>query len=177
LVASLISFARHAPAPKIPLDLNTLARTAVKLNEPHWKSLELDVQTSFDSTLPKVVGDSNQLLQVCLQLVGNALHVLSERGGTVLTVSTEKIAGTCLLKITTAALAETEQQSVCSPLDPEDALGLTACQGILREHQGRVFRERREDGSLLLCMELPAAAPAPAKQPTVPVMWQSQPSA
>src|SRR5215469_10672235 len=38
LVASLISFARLAPAPKIPLDLNTLARTAVKLTEPHWKS-------------------------------------------------------------------------------------------------------------------------------------------
>jgi signal transduction histidine kinase len=181
LVASLISFSRHAPAPKIPLDLNTLARTAVKLNEPHWKSLEIDVQTSFDSALPKVVGDSNQLLQVCLQILGNALHVLSERGGTVLSVSTEHIARTCLLKIATQPLSPTgiEQNAVCSPLDPEDSLGLTACQGILQAHQGRVYRDRREDGSLLLCMELPASAPAAAsaKQPTVPVMWQSQPSA
>jgi hypothetical protein len=39
LVASLISFARQAPVPKTALDLNTLARTAVKLSEPHWKSL------------------------------------------------------------------------------------------------------------------------------------------
>src|SRR5215469_4579904 len=181
LVASLISFARHTPAPKIPLDLNTLVRTAVKLTEPHWKSLELDVQTSFDSTLPKVVGDSNQLLQVCLQLVGNALHVLSERDGTVLTVSTEQNAGTCLLRIVTPALLPTgmEQQGVCSPLEPEDALGLTACQGIVQEHHGRVFRERRESGSIMLCVELPAAvlAPVPTKQPTAPVMWQSQPSA
>jgi signal transduction histidine kinase len=181
LVASLISFARHTPAPKIPLDLNTLVRTAVKLTEPHWKSLELDVQTSFDSTLPKVVGDSNQLLQVCLQLIGNALHVLSERDGTVLTVSTEQNAGTCLLRIVTPILSPTgmEQQGVCSPLEPEDAMGLTACQGIVQEHHGRVFRERRESGSITLCMELPAAvlAPAPTKQPTAPVMWQSQPSA
>jgi signal transduction histidine kinase len=179
LVASLISFARHVPAPKIPLDLNTLVRTAVKLAEPHWKSLELDVQTSFDSTLPKVVGDSNQLLQVCLQLIGNALHVLSERGGTVLAVSTELNAGSCLLRIVTQSPTGTEPESVCSPLDPEDALGLTACQGIVQEHQGRVLREQREAGSLMLCMELPAAlaAPAPTKQPTGPVMWQSQPSA
>lgn len=181
LVASLISFARHAPAPKIPLDLNTLARTAVKLNEPHWKSLEIDVQTSFDCALPKVMGDSNQLLQVCLQILGNALHVLSERGGTVLSVSTEQNAGACLLKIATQPLSPTgiEQNAVCSPLDPEDSLGLTACQGILQAHQGRVYRDRREDGSLLLCIELPAAVPAtvPAKQPTAPVMWQSQPSA
>lgn len=181
LVASLISFSRHAPAPKIPLDLNTLARTAVKLNEPHWKSLGIDVRTSFDSTLPKVMGDSNQLLQVCLQILGNALHVLNERGGTVLTVSTEQIGGTCLLKIVTQPLSPTgtEQTTVCSPLDPEDSLGLSACQGILQAHQGRVYRDRREDGSLLLCMELPVAAAtlAQAKQPTAPVMWQSQPSA
>jgi hypothetical protein len=56
LVASLISFARQAPAPKAPLDLNTLARTAVKLTEPHWKALELDVRTRFDGALPKVLG-------------------------------------------------------------------------------------------------------------------------
>lgn len=180
LVASLISFARQAPAPKTPLDLNTLARTAVKLSEAHWKSLELDVATRFDSTLPKVLGDSNQLLQVCLQLLNNALHVLSERGGKGLTISTEQNAGTCLLNIVTQGLTSGRiAESVCSPLDPEDALGLTACQGIVQEHRGRVFREQREDGSLMLCMELPAAASAPEmmKQPTVPVMWRSQPSA
>ena len=181
LVASLISFARQAPAPKAPLDLNTLARTAVKLTEPHWKALEFEVQTRFDAALPKVMGDSNQLLQVCLQLIGNCLHVSSERDGNVLTVSTQQNAGTCLLQIAAQALSPvgTEQKPVCSPVDPEDALGMSACQGILQEHHGRVFRERREDGSLLLCMELPAAVPAPrtAKEPTVPVMWQSRPYA
>ena len=39
LVASLISFARQAPAPKSPVDLNTLARTAVKLTQPQWEAL------------------------------------------------------------------------------------------------------------------------------------------
>ena len=150
LVASLISFARQAPAPKAPLDLNTLARTAVKLTEPHWKALEFDIQTHFDASLPKVLGDSNQLLQVCLQLIGNSLHVSSERGGSVLTVGTEHNGGTCLLQIVTQALPGAEQKPVSSPLDPEDALGMSACQGILQEHRGRVFRERREDGSLLL---------------------------
>jgi signal transduction histidine kinase len=181
LVASLISFARQAPAPKAPLDLNTLARTAVKLTEPHWKALELDVQTRFDGALPKVLGDSNQLLQVCLQLIGNCLHVLSERGGSVLTISTERNAGTCLLQIATQALPQTgtEKKAVCSPLDPEDALGMSACQGILQEHRGRVFRERREDGSLFLCMELPVTGceSETSKSSTVSGLWQSQPSA
>jgi signal transduction histidine kinase len=168
LVASLISFARQAPAPKTSLDLNTVARTAVKLAEPHWKSLELDVRTSFDVRLPKVVGDSNQLLEVCLQLVGNGLHLLGERGGSVLTVSTEEHEGTCQLKILTPADPPTaiKRERGCSQLDPEDASGLTACQGIVQEHRGRVFRQRREDGSLLLCMELPAAVAASANAGT-----------
>lgn len=181
LVASLISFARQAPAPKTLLDLNTLARTAIKLTEPHWKSLELDVQTRFDPTLPKVMGDSNQLLQVCLQLVGNCVHILSERDGRTLTISTEQNGGNCLLQIVTQAQpsSTTNSDTGCSPLDPEDALGLTACHGILQEHHGRVFGDRREDGSLLLCVELPAAvgAPAAAKESTGGVTWQSQPSA
>ena len=180
LVASLISFARQTPAPKTALDLNTLARTAIKLSEPHWKSLELDIETRFDSTLPKVLGDSNQLLQVCLQLISNALHVLSESGGA-LTISTEQSAGICFLKIATQVLpsGRIADNAAPLPLDPEDALGLTACQGIVQEHSGRVSRERKEDGSLLLCMELAAAdlSPGAMKQPTMPVVWRSQPSA
>ena len=46
LVASLISFARQTPAAKTPLDLNTLARTAVKLTQPQWEALEVQVRCS-----------------------------------------------------------------------------------------------------------------------------------
>ncbi len=163
LVASLISFSRQAPAPKAPLDLNTLARTAVKLTEPHWKALEIDVQTRFDAALPKVLGDSNQLLQVCLQLIGNCLHVLSERGGSVLTCQhgaerRHLPASDCH---SGSAMRRHRTERGLFTLDPEDALGMSACQGILQEHRGRVFRERREDGSLFLCMELPVTSYEP----------------
>ena len=53
----------------------------MKLTQSQWEALEIEVRTQFDPALPKVLGDSNQLLQVCLQLVANCLHVLSERGG------------------------------------------------------------------------------------------------
>ena len=178
LVASLISFARQAPTPKSALDLNTLARTAVKLTEPHWKSLELDVQTRFDAGLPKVLGDSNQLLQVCLQLVNNGLHVLDEGGGGVLIISTAYDAETCRLQIVMrdASPDAIGSNDACSR-EPEDALGLTACQGILQEHHGRVFRERMENGTQLFCMELPAMPASDVKEPAPAVRLQPQKSA
>ena len=66
-----------------------------------------------------------------------------------------------------------------SPVDPEDGLGLSACQGILQEHHGQISREPREDGAMLLRVELPVteSAPAKAKESTVPVLWQSRPYA
>ncbi|HME35384.1 MAG TPA: histidine kinase dimerization/phospho-acceptor domain-containing protein [Candidatus Sulfotelmatobacter sp.] len=181
LVASLISFARQTPAPKRPVDLNTLARTAVKLTQPQWKALGIEVQTEFDPTLPKVLGDSNQLLQVCLQLLANCLHVLNEHGGRILTVSTTSQAGMSVLQIATESIPVTLSADgpESSPVDLEDGLGLSACQGILQEHQGQISQERRDDGALLLRVELSVteSAPVKPKDSTVPVMWQSQPYA
>ncbi len=193
LVASLISFARQAPAPKTPVDLNTLARTAVKLTQSQWEILEVEVQTHFDPALPKVLGDSNQLLHVCQQLIGNCLHLLSDRGGRVLTVSTERQGGMAVLQIATESITSPEQvgnpsrpivalaanQEADPEVNHEEDLGLSACQGILQEHSGQLSRERREDGVLLLRVELPVteSAPVKPKPATVPVLWQSRPYA
>ena len=180
LVASLISFARQTPAAKTPLDLNTIGRTAVKLTEPQWQALGIEVRTELDRQLPKVLGDSNQLLQVCLQLVGNCLHGLSERGGTVLNVRTEQSGNLCILEFACETFAKTgSTNQASSSIDEVDSLGLAACLGILQEHQGQVRREEREDRHLVLSVALPAAkmAAASPKESTVPVLWQSRPYA
>src|SRR5215469_12440199 len=138
LVASLISFARQTPAAKTPLDLNTLGRTAIKLTEPQWQGLGIEVRTDLDGKLPKVLGDSNQLLQVCLQLIGNCLHVLSEHGGRVLSVRTEQSGNLCILEFACETFAKTgSTNQASSSIDEVDSLGLAACLGILQEHEGQ----------------------------------------
>jgi signal transduction histidine kinase len=175
LVASLISFSRQAPTPKSPVDLNTLARTAIKLAQPQWEPLKIEVRTQFDGVLPKVSGDSNQLLQVCLQLLANCIHVLSERGGRVLTVSSGLLAGSCVLQIATEPL----EAPALEGADADDGLALSACQGILQEHRGMIATEHHENGSMVLRVEMPPleVIPEKGKNSTVPVMWQSQPYA
>ena len=184
LVASLISFARQAPSPKSPIDLNTLARTAVKLTQPQWEALGIEVHTQFDSALPKVLGDSNQLLQVCLQLIANCLHLLGENGG-VVRVSTQWRGETAVVQVATEPLPLGPSTNTHvswprdAPNDEEDSFGLNACHGILQEHRGQISQERREGGGMLLRVELPIteSAPARTKESTVPVLWQSRPYA
>jgi signal transduction histidine kinase len=184
LVASLISFARQAPAAKIPIDLNTLARTAVKLAQPHWEPAQIEVRTEFDPDLPKVLGDSNQLLQVCLQLVSNCLHIMSETGSKVLTVSTDQPKGTPVLQIAIEGRRSATSGEILPGtridvrVDTEDSVALSACQGIVQEHRGRIVYDHREDGAIRLRVELPAAEVVPARtDSSVPVLWQSRPYA
>src|SRR5579863_8008171 len=179
LVASLISFARQSPSPRSPLDLNTLARTAVKLTQPQWEALEIEVRTQLDSGLPKVLGDSNQLLQVCLQLLGNSLHLLAERGGHLVNVTTEGHEGVCVLQISTPnPVASSANLAAAPDDDAEDVLALSACQGILQEHHGRILRES-SGGAMSLRVELPAIDPitSTAAESQAPALWQSQPFA
>ena len=184
LVASLISFARQSSSPKSPIDLNTLARTAVKLTQPQWEALGIEVRTEFDPALPKVLGDSNQLLQVCLQIMVNCLHMLGEKGG-VVRVSTQRQGETAMVQVTTEPMPRSPSTNTQvsgprdTPNDEEDSFGLNACHGLLQEHRGQISRERREDGAMLLRVELPITESAPARtnESIVPVLWQSRPYA
>ena len=88
-----------------------------------------------------MLGDSNQLLQVCLQSLANCLHVLTERGGRIVTISTERREAVCMVRIATESLPETVEL-------PENTLALSACQGILQEHRGQISLESGPNGSV-----------------------------
>lgn len=177
LVAGLISFAQQAPAPQTPTDLNTLARTAVKLTQPQWQALNIEVRAEFDPALPKVLGDSNQLLQVCLQLLGNCLHLMSERGSSLLRVNTENCDGVCVLQIATDPPASLARGDAQTAPDATDGLALSACEGILKEHHGHICCESRSDGAMNVRVDLPAASASGIHRATVSALLQSQPYA
>lgn len=158
LVASLLSFAKRTPIARTPIDLNTLLRTAVKLAESQWQALHIEVRTELDNQLPRVLGDSNQLLQVCSQILGNTLHLLEENGGKKLTVRTAHHDDVSVLQFS-AAGADHGQSSQKDPQeDPQEdrsMLGLSACEGIVQEHHGRIWLEPAKQGGITVSVELP----------------------
>ena len=153
LVASLLSFAKQAPASRALVDLNVLVGTAVKLSQPHYQALKIEVRVELEDDLPRVSGDSNLLLQMCLQVLTSALHHMNQRAGRTLIVSTHRHVDAAVFQV-----------SEDSPVSPDkaaeqttDVLGLSACQGIVQEHRGRILCEPREDGGMVVRIELPAA--------------------
>jgi signal transduction histidine kinase len=186
LVASLLSFARQGPTAMALVDLNTLLRTAVKLSQPQWQALKIEVRTEYPQELLLVRGDSNQLLQVCVQIINDALHVVGQHGSRILTITAECAKGTAIIHISDASLAAAKHQ-ILGNAAPDDlaspetlsGLGLSACQGILQQHNGRILWRQDRNVGTTIRVEIPVIAPEPEKSSAagIPVMWQPQPFA
>jgi signal transduction histidine kinase len=180
LVAGLLNIARKGPSKKTLVDLNTLVRTAVKVTQPQCEALKVEVRMQLDDSLPKIMGDSNQLLQVCLQIVGNALYALEENGGRALALVTEHHTGKAVLQV--SEVLRPESVAISPPLrtlETSDHLGLGACQPIVQEHEGRILCQSMEHGATVVRVELPVGASPTGKVSGagVPALRQSLPFA
>jgi len=168
LVSSLLSFARQVPGEKTLLDMNPLAQTAVKLCPPQLRNTHIQVRTNLAPDLPKVLADSNQLLQVCLHIINNALHAMEVSGG-ILTVSTYLQGESVVLEFSDEGPGIQEPERVFDPfyttrpVGQGSGLGLSACYGIIQEHKGRITCQNRPNGGAAFRIEMPVAAAAPAK--------------
>jgi signal transduction histidine kinase len=165
LVSSLLSFAKQVPAEKTLLDINSLIQTAVKLYPPQLRTANLQVETHLGSNLPRILGDSNQLLQVCLHITNNALHAMEEKGG-VLTVSTRLERNIVVVEFSDDGPGMTDPERVFDPfyttrpVGQGSGLGLSVCYGIVQEHNGTISCRNRPEGGATFCIELPVVKDA-----------------
>lgn len=190
LVASLLSFAKQGPAAMAAVDLNTVLRTAVKLSQPAWQALKIEVRAELQADFPAVRGDSNQLLQVFAQIFNDALHAAEQCGIRALILAAQYKNGVAIIDISGAKSADGgpltshDRNAKDNALDadlpqPLSGMGLSACQGILQQHHGRISWQNSQNTGIKISVELPIIPPAPEKSPAdgVPVMWEPQPFA
>jgi signal transduction histidine kinase len=173
LVASLLSFAKPSPSALAPVDLKTLLRTAVKLSQSQWQSRPAEIRTEFLEGPLVVRGDSNQLLQVCTQIINDALRAIDRRNSRNLIISTQSKDAVAVIQI-----ADTEAPPANEKLSNGilSSLGLSACEVILRQHHGTISQKQSKSG-FLLTIELPLISSVPEKsnQPDLPGSLQAQP--
>ncbi|MGA8762050.1 MAG: histidine kinase dimerization/phospho-acceptor domain-containing protein, partial [Candidatus Sulfotelmatobacter sp.] len=163
LVASLLGFAARGPAAKALVDLNMLMRTGIQLSQPEWQTLNVKVQIDLQPDLPPVLGDSNQLLQLCAQMINHAMNGDELSNGGLLTVSTQHQDGVVSVKICGAGVgddigtgdASDSQLNAANCDSGQQLVGmtLTACQGIVKEHCGRILFRKQENGGTMINIE------------------------
>jgi signal transduction histidine kinase len=184
LVASLLSFAKQGPSFMVQVDLRTVLRTAVKLTESNWQGLKIEIRIDLQIDLPPVMGDSNQLLQVCVQVLDQAVNAAKEHKIGCLTLAAKHRNGVIIISIFSRRVEdialEVQQAHPAAPSQSMSALGLSACQGILQQHRGTISWKcnNGDDEGISIRMELPIIPPAMEKSnAAAPRAWQVQPFA
>jgi signal transduction histidine kinase len=171
LVDSLLNFAKQTPTEKTLLNINSVVQTAVKMVHPRLSSRNIRLEMNITNDLPQVLGDSHQLLQVCLHIMGNAVDALDGMPGGVVVVNTTRENGNVLVEFSDSGPGARDPNRVfdpfytTKPVGKGTGLGLSACYGIVQEHGGRILCQNRTNGGAMFRIELPVAETAEKQEP------------
>ena len=162
LVASLLSFAKQVPAAKSSLDVNAVVQTAMKLCQPQAQAANVQFSSNFGESLPRVRGDSNQLLKVFSHIINNASHAMGEqqRGG-LLTISTSADNAFVKIRFSDTGPGISHPGRVFDPfystrpVGEATGLGLSVSYGIVQGHGGKISCSNSPEGGASFLVELP----------------------
>ena len=148
LVASLLTFARQAPAKLAAVDLNSVLQTAVRLLVPQMEAEASSIHLELAPDLPPALADSNQILHVCLHLAGQIGAQLTRETHSTLFVRTRSQGKFVVVDFSSY---DPSGEPASPPLsfqpvlnseggDKPVTLSLSACCRIVEEHGGRLLQ-------------------------------------
>ena len=168
LVSDLLSFAQQSPGEKVPLELKPLLQRAVQMEGFKLENRTINLVVRGDDPQPRVLGNSNQLLQAFLQIVGNAVDALQESGGGRLVVSVWHEGGEVVIEFSDNGPGLRDPERVfdpfytTKPVGKGTGLGLSATYGVIQDHKGQITCYNRPEGGATFEIRLPvlrASAP------------------
>jgi two-component system, NtrC family, sensor kinase len=168
IVNGLLDFSRPKGRAKKPVALNAVVEDALFLLKHHGRFGQLAVTRELDPRLPPVMGSAEQLVQVLMALLLNAVDAM-ENGGrlTVRTARSRARFDEVLVDVedTGPGIARSEQSKIFEPFyttKPQGqgtGLGLSICYGIVKEHAGRIEVESQPGEGARFRVVLPVGTP------------------
>jgi two-component system NtrC family sensor kinase len=175
IVGNLLAFSRPAKAQKLALSLNEIVQRTLQLHEYSLRVNNILVDFAPDAGLSPVFGDSNQLMQVFLNLIVNAEQAIrgTKQSG-VLRVRTgvrEQMAGGIVwatVEDDGPGIPEDALQRIFDPFFTTKrpgrgtGLGLSICMALVKEHGGTIEAQNGPQGGAIFTIGLPAQVPSAA---------------
>ena len=161
LVTDLLSFAQQTPGEKIPLELKPLIQRAVQMEGFKLEGREITLTVQSEDSLPRALGNSNQLLQAFLQIVENAVDALHEAGGGRLMVSLWREDEEVVIEFADTGPGLRDPERVfdpfytTKPVGKGTGLGLSATYGVIQDHKGQISCYNRAEGGAVFEIRLP----------------------
>jgi two-component system NtrC family sensor kinase len=165
LISELLTFARSPTHRLYEVDVNDLIERATLLLEPEARKCRVKLSRSLETNLPFVRADGDQIKQVVINLVLNAIQA-TEPGGAVV-VATRRLVGadgdSCQIEVrdTGIGICQGMLDDIFNPFfttkDKGTGLGLSIAHQIVTEHGGGIAVSSEEGRGSVFCVTLPVS--------------------
>jgi two-component system NtrC family sensor kinase len=165
IVQNLLSFARHMPAQREPVRVNSVLRQTLQLRAYDFSNHGVQVIERYEQELPLTIGDPHQLQQVFLNILNNAYDAIQEvRRPGKMEVATSRRDGQVEIAFRDNGPGISHPERIFDPffttkeVGKGTGLGLSICYGIIHAHQGEIVARNNPDGiGCTFTVRLPAA--------------------
>ncbi|MDF0650487.1 MAG: PAS domain S-box protein [Nitrospira sp.] len=157
----LLSFARRKAPRRVPLDVRKVIEDSMEMFQERLATNQIQVEMRMADPCPMVLADADQISQVLLNLIMNAVHAMPEGGTLRVGLEPEQ----AMVKLTIADTGHGIPSEVIKKIyDPffttkefgkGTGLGLTVVKGIIEEHQGSIAVESEEGNGTSFTVLLP----------------------
>jgi PAS domain S-box-containing protein len=167
IVQNLQYFARPPAPTHSPVDLNELVLRTVQMQAYPLRKSNVTVDFLPEPTLPAVVADPNQLMQVFLNLLLNAEQAIREnrdKGTIRVRVGSRPECAWIVFQDDGPGIAPENLEHIFDPFFTTKrpgrgtGLGLSICKTVLREHGGNIEAGTAPDGGAVFTITLPVPA-------------------
>jgi two-component system NtrC family sensor kinase len=166
IVESLLHFSRRPREEKGPVELTKLVDDALFLLQSQLKTGHIEIVREFEPAVANA--NANQIQQIVVNLVVNAIHALNGDGRIVVSTG---VAGAGHVRLQVAdngpGMKPEVARRVFEPFFTTKAegkgtgLGLSVCYQIAEEHGGSIRLDTAPERGACFVLDLPAAAPSP----------------
>ena len=179
IVQSLLSFSRQRKPERTAVRLNQIIEDTLILREYDVKVNNIQIHRDLDPQLPLTAGDFNQLQQVFLNILNNALDAVNEepcrQGKREIWIRTGRSDNRLFAEFVDSGPGVKNPTRIfdpfytTKPVGKGTGLGLSICYGIVNEHGGEIQVRNLPPRGAAFTVMLPIL-------PVLPVMPREQPS-
>jgi signal transduction histidine kinase len=162
LIADLLALGKSKTAERRAVELAPTLEPVVRLMESTARKREVEVAATFEPELPAVWGDPDQLKQIALNLLLNAIEMSSKGGRVELDVRRRPEEGVVLeVRDQGPGIPEDRLETIFHPFfttkETGTGLGLTLVHQMVVEHGGEIEVESEVGQGTIFRVELPGA--------------------
>jgi len=163
MLRNMLGFSKPDEEVRRPIDVNELLESIVLFIDKQMREANIDIETRFGEEIPKVMGSTNQLRQLLLNVIRNAKEAMPQGGILSLETMGEDKRVIIHIKDTGIGIPKGIQDKIFEAFFTTKqevkgvGLGLSVCYGIVRDHGGEILVESEEGRGSTFSVILPTA--------------------